>query len=122
VKVVAGPFSVRVVKHSGRMDLLVRDMYVKSFAIALPEGNYLPRGEYRVNVGTKLQVGSRAWIGFEGSEQATGEVESGWIYGAGGPRGASARDRATGIQMSDPDLLQLYNLLVESRSHVCVEP
>ena len=122
VKIVQGPFAVRVVKRAARLDLFARDMYVRSYAIALPEGNYLPRGAYRVAQGTKVQAGGRAWIGFEGAEDATAGVQSGWMYGSTGPRGSAAKDRATGVRLADGDLLQLFAVLVETRSTLQVEP
>ncbi len=122
VKIVRGPFALRLFKHASRLDLYVRELFVRSFAVELPEGNYLPKGEYRIASETKLQVGSRTWLGFEGAEPATVEVAIGWIYGSAGPRGTSARDRSSGIHVADADLLQLYNVLIESRSHLRVEP
>jgi hypothetical protein len=122
VKIVKGPFRIQVVKHASRLDLYLGDLYIRSYHVSLPEGNYLPRGDYRIAQGGKLQVANRAWIGFEGTEEANETVESGWIFGSWGPRGTSARNRATGIMLADADLLQLYNVLVESRSHLHVEP
>lgn len=124
IKVVTGPFHVRVVKGEGRLDLYARDMYVRSYAITLEEGNYLPRGVYRVKAEQKIQVGAKLWIGFEGAEPATASVDTGWIHGAAGPRkSASSHAEATsGIKLADADLAQLYNTLVETRSLVRVDP
>jgi hypothetical protein len=122
VKVVPGPFSATLVKHASRLDLFVRDMYLRSFPILLPEGNYLPPGDYRIAPGTKLQAGAHSWIGFDGAEPATQNVTRGWIFGPKGPRGNALRDRTTGLQMTDSDLQQLYNVLVESHSHLHVIP
>jgi hypothetical protein len=94
--------------------------------VDFPEGNYLPRGEYMVASGTKLKVGAGAgmktWIGFQGTEEATSGIMSGWIFGAAGPRGNTSKDRATGVQLEEGDLAQLYNVLSEGRSRVLVEP
>jgi hypothetical protein len=124
LKVVTGPFHVRVVKAEERLDLYARDMYVRSFAIRLEEGNYLPRGVYRVKAEQKIQVGAKLWIGFEGAEPATASVDTGWLHGAAGPRrSASSHAEATsGIKLADADLAQLYNTLVETRSLVRVDP
>jgi LysM repeat protein len=126
VKIVQGPFHVRIAKHAGRLDLYARDIYVASCLVSFPEGNYLPRGDYEVAPGTKLQVGGpfsgRTWIGFRGVEPATEGVTSGWMFGAAGPRGSAPQDRTTGMQMGVGDLAQLYNVLSEGRSHVRVEP
>jgi hypothetical protein len=126
VKIVQGPFHGRIIKHAGRLDLYARDIYVASCRVDFPEGNYLPRGDYQITAGTKLQLGSasagRTWIGFSGLEQATEGVTNGWMFGAAGPRGKTAKDRATGIHLGDGDLVQLYNVLSEGRSHLRVEP
>jgi hypothetical protein len=126
VKIVQGPFHVHIAKHAGRLDLFARDIYVASCLVTFPEGNYLPRGDYEVASGTKLQLGApssgRTWIGFQGVEPATEGVTSGWMYGAAGPRGSAPKDRTTGIQLGVGDLAQLYNVLSEGRSHVRVEP
>jgi hypothetical protein len=126
IKIVQGPFHGRIVKHAGRLDLYARDIYVASCGGDFPEGNYLPRGEYTVAAGTKLQVGAgagmRTWIGFQGIEEATGGVTSGWIFGSTGPRGTTTKDRATGVHLAEGDLAQLYNVLSEGRSRLRVEP
>ena len=125
VKIVQGPFHVRLVKHAARLDLYARDLYVASCLVTFPEGNYLPRGDYEVAPGTKLQAGApsagRTWIGFQGVEPATEGVTSGWMFGAAGPRaprpGPRHRDSTGGTGPGE-----LYNVLSEGRSHVRVEP
>jgi hypothetical protein len=126
IKIVQGPFHSRIIKHAGRLDLYARDLYVASCLVDFPEGNFLPRGDYQVSPGTKLQLGFDAapntWIGFQGLEPATESVTNGWMFGAAGPRGNTPRDRATGIHLADGDLVQLYNVLSEGRSRLRVEP
>jgi len=129
IKIVQGPFAARVVKHANRLDLYARDQYVASFTIEFPEGNYLPRGEYQVAPGTKLQLAGasrssteRTWIGFRGIDEATEPVTNGWLFGSAGPRGNDAKNRATGIHLADGDLQQLYNTLTESHSRLTVLP
>ena len=124
IKIVQGPFHVRILKHAARLDMYARDLYVASCPVAFPEGNYLPRGDYEIAPGTKLQTAAsgRTWIGFHGAEPATDAITSGWIFGAAGPRSNAPKDRSTGIQLAEPDLSQLYNVLSEGRSHLRVEP
>jgi hypothetical protein len=122
IKIVPGPFRAQILKQAARMDLYLGDLFIRSYPLALPEGNFLPAGTYRLSQGTKLQVANRFWIGFEGAETATASVEAGWIYGTWGPRGTGTRNRATGLIMADADLAQLYNVLVESRSNLLVLP
>jgi hypothetical protein len=126
IKIVQGPFHVRISKRAARLDLYARDLYVASCPVTFPEGNYLPRGDYRVAPGTKLQVGApsagKTWIGFRGTQDVTESVTCGWIYGSAGPRGNTPQDLATGLKLAAADLAQLYNVLSEGRSHVRVEP
>jgi hypothetical protein len=122
IKVVQGPFHVRISKRAGRLDLYARDIYVASCAVDFPEGNYLPKGDYQVTAGTKLLLGSRIWIGFEGREEATEGVANGWLFGSAGPRGSDTKNRATGVHMADSDLAQLYLTLAEARSHIRIDP
>jgi hypothetical protein len=129
IKIVQGPFHARIVKHAQRLDLYARDIYVTSFPIDFPEGNLLPRGDYLVSPGTKLQLANasraaplKTWIGFQGIESATDSVTSGWIFASAGPRGTDTKNRSTGVHLSDADLQQLYNTLTEGRSEIHVEP
>jgi len=122
VKIVQGPFHLRIFKHAGRIDLYARDLYVQSFAGSVEEGNYLPVGTYRVSSGSKIQVGQKVWVGIEGASEGAREVVNGWLYGQAGPRQAKRSDLISGIKLADADLVQLYNVLVEGRSLVRVEP
>jgi hypothetical protein len=128
VKIVQGPFHIRIVKHAGRMDLYARDIFVRSYAVDFPEGNELPRGSYRIAPGSKVQLAAtsrseaRSWIGFEGLDSGTQRISTGWIFGTPGPRGTSAKDHIAGVHMADSDLRELYNVLVEGKSHLRVEP
>ncbi|GEM_PF-2052516 len=124
VKVVTGPFHLRVSKGLQRIDLYLRDMYVRSYDITMEEGNFLPRGLYRIKKEAKIQVGTRLWIGFESATDNLDSVEVAWFYGSAGPRGRSTAhgDTSRGIKLADADLAQLYNVLVESHSTVRIEP
>jgi LysM repeat protein len=122
VKIVQGPFNLRLYKRASRIDLFARDLYVRSYACVFEDGNYLPVGTYRVSAGSKIKVGAKVWIGMEGIDESDREVSAGWIYGEAGPRGARDANRISGVKVADGDLLQLYNVLVESRSLLRVEP
>ena len=123
VKIVEGPFHLCLVKHSGRLDLYARDWYVRSYTVQLELGNYLPTGTYRIRSAGKIHVGPNLWIAFDGAEPATRDISLGWIYGTAGPRaGSPADDRSTGLKLADADLHQVYNIVVETRSLLHVEP
>lgn len=124
IKVVRGPFHIRLIKHADRIDLYARELYVRSFPAEFDDATYLPRGLYRLASGTKIQLApSRVWIGFEGTDADTRDLPLGWIYGSAGPRGARAsQDRSPGLKLADSDLRQLYNVLIENRSLLRVDP
>jgi hypothetical protein len=125
MKVVQGPFHLRVFKSAKRVDLYARDLYVQSFAGLVEEGNYLPSGTYRVSAGSKIRVGQKVWVGIEGVGEGGRDMVSGWLYGEAGPRGVGRGKRSeliSGVKIADADLWQLYNVLVEGRSLVRVEP
>ncbi|MEI8194550.1 MAG: LysM peptidoglycan-binding domain-containing protein [Phycisphaerae bacterium] len=66
IKVVRGPFHLHVVKHELRADLYLRDLYVRSFAIQIADGYFLPIGTYRVRNQGKIRLvpaaEGRGWI------------------------------------------------------------
>jgi hypothetical protein len=122
MKIIQGPFNLRLVKHAARLDLYLRDLYIRSFPIQLEDGNFLPRGAYRIKPATKIQLTPlRTWIGFHGTDSTTRDITLGWLYGSPGPR-ASNDDQTSGIKLADADLAQLYNVLVESHSTLHVVP
>lgn len=122
IKVVRGPFHLRYAKAEHRLDLFARDLYVKSFPAEVEEGDYLPHGTYRMRDASKIELGSKLWIGFEGAAPETREITIGWIYGTAGPRLGRNHGLPAGLKVGDSDLRQLYNVLVESRSLLRVDP
>lgn len=123
IKIIRGPFHIRLSKHNNRLDLYARDLYIRSYPAQLEPGNVLPSGVYRIKPESKIQVAKRQWIGFEGADAATHDVDSGWLYGSPGPRaGESPQDQSTGLKLADEDLNQLFNLLTESHSLLRVDP
>jgi hypothetical protein len=122
IKIVQGPFHLRFAKAAHRLDLYARDLYVKSFSAQVQEGDFLPRGVYRMKAASKINVGAKFWIGFEGASADARAISIGWIYGSPGPRLGRNNGLASGLKVGDDDLRQLYNALVESRSLLKVEP
>ncbi|MCL2647851.1 MAG: hypothetical protein FWD61_12700, partial [Phycisphaerales bacterium] len=122
VKIVQGPFHFRMFKSARRLDLYARNTYVCSFPAEVSAGDYLPSGVYRIADGTKIQVNNRTWIGIEGISDTTQDVAIGWLYGEAGPRATKLDTRVSGLKMRDSDLATLYNVIVETRSLLRVEP
>ena len=122
IKVVQGPFHLRYTKSGRRLDLYARDLYVKSYDAIVEEGDLLPRGTYRIKAATKITVGGTVWVGFEGVSAEARQITIGWIYGSSGPRLGRNRGLPSGLKVSDEDMRQLYNTVVESDSLLRVEP
>lgn len=117
IKIVRGPFHLHVVKHDLRADLYLRDLFVRSYAIQIAEGYFLPVGTYRVRNQGKIRLvpaadgrgwivvgpgggmgpgtgggdpatsACRDWIGFAGLDPGNRDVRQAWLYGSAGPRG-----------------------------------
>jgi len=125
IKIVHGPFHLRMFKAAKRLDLYARNTYICSFPAEVSIGDYLPSGIYRIAAETKIQIGPpphRLWLGIEGISPATHDVTLGWLYGDAGPRASRSDRRISGLKLRDADLATLYNVLVETRSLLRVEP
>jgi hypothetical protein len=145
IKVVTGPFHVRVDKSDYRMDLYMGEddaqVYVRSFDVGLGEFNSTPIGLFRVRPGSKLinpewvnprtrqrylpedpenPIGER-WIGIEGMEEATRELSGLGIHGTIEPESVGRQVSMGCIRMRHEDVVLLYALLVEEISAVKIE-
>ncbi|MHC4242400.1 MAG: L,D-transpeptidase family protein [Planctomycetota bacterium] len=142
IKVVNGPFHVRVDRSSFTMDLYLQDKtYVRSFRVGLGKpGHETPTGLWRVKSNGKLEkppwpdpdtgkmyyaedpdypLGSR-WIGLDGLEgNAKGRTGFG-IHGTKDPEQIGKADSRGCVRMYNGDVVLMYNLLVPSISTVRV--
>ena len=126
IKLVYGPFHVRVEKRAGRLDLFARDMYVQSFPVGFDEGNYLAPGLYHVARGGKIALGGagpadRRWVMCEGVADRDGGAAAACLYGSAGPR-PTGRIGLSGVRCSDEVLRRVYNTLIEQDSLLRVDP
>jgi lipoprotein-anchoring transpeptidase ErfK/SrfK len=142
IKVVNGPFHVRVDRSSFIMDLYLQDKtFVRSFRVGLGKsGRETPTGLWRVKSNGKLEkppwpdpdtgkmyypedpdypLGSR-WIGLDGLEgNAKGRTGFG-IHGTKDPEQIGKQDSRGCIRMYNGDVVLMYNLLEPSISTVRV--
>jgi len=141
IKVINGPFHARIYRSSFTMDLYLRDMFVRSFAVGLGrEGRETPTGLWRVKTNGKLvepswtdpetnrtyhagdpdyPLGSR-WIGLEGLEGNAAHRTGFAIHGTTDNQSVGRPGSRGCIRMHDNDAILLYNLLTPGLSHVHV--
>lgn len=139
IKVINGPFHVRVYRSTFTMDLYLQNTYIRSFAVGLGKpGMETPTGRWRVKEGGKLikptwtdpisgktyesdapdyPLGSR-WIGIEGIEgEAVGRTGFA-IHGTKTPEQIGTADSQGCIRLHNGDAILMYNLLMSGVSLV----
>jgi hypothetical protein len=139
LKVVKGPFRVRVCRTTFTMDLYLQDMYVRSFKVGLGRPGYeTPTGKWRVQDGGKLirptwtdpdsgrvykaddpdyPLGTR-WIALEGMEGAALGRTGFAIHGTKEPEQIGTAGSRGCIRMYNGEVELMYNLLVPIYSQV----
>lgn len=141
IKVVNGPFSVKVHRSTFTMDVYLQGNYVKSFPVGLgEEGRQTPLGLWHIKAGGKMQrpiytdpdtgevihpedpaypLGSR-WMALEGLDDNTKHETSFGIHGTKDPTSiGGARSRGC-IRLHNGDVIKVYNMLVPVKSLVKV--
>ncbi|NLH42760.1 MAG: L,D-transpeptidase family protein [Planctomycetes bacterium] len=139
LKVVKGPFNVKVYRSTFTMDLYLQDMYVRSFKVGLGRPGYeTPTGRWRVQDGGKLikptwtdpdsgrvykaddpdyPLGTR-WIALEGVEGAAVGRTGFAIHGTKEPEQIGSAGSRGCIRMYNGDVVLMYNMLVPAYSQV----
>lgn len=141
LKVVKGPFHVKVYKSSFTMDLLLQEnQYVKSYPIGLGKvGHETPTGLWAVKIGGKMiqpqwtdpnghtfyagdpdyPLGSR-WIGLEGLEGDALGRQGFAIHGTKEPEQIGQRGSLGCIRLHNGSVVEVYTLLTPALSQVRV--
>ena len=139
IKVIKGPFHVKVYRSAFAMDVYLQNTYVRSFPVGLGKpGRETPRGLWRVESGGKsystswrdpdtgrvyqpedpdYPLGSR-WIALEG---LTGEAkgrEGFGIHGTKEPEQIGMAGSRGCIRLHNGDVITVYNMLVPVLSQV----
>ena len=143
IKVIHGPFHVRIYRSTFTMDLYLQNTYVRSFRVGLGRpGMETPTGLWRVKAGGKLikpvwtnpltgktykptdedyPLGSR-WIGLEGIKGEAKGRKGFAIHGTKKPEEIGTRSSQGCIRLHNGDAILIYNLLVPLYSHVEIVP
>ena len=138
IKVIHGPFHVRIYRSTFTMDLYLQNTFVKSFPVGLGQpGMETPTGLWHVKPGGKLikptwtdhtgktykpgdpdyPLGSR-WIGLEGIK-GNAKGRTGFaIHGTNDPNQINTAGSRGCIRLHNGDAILIYNLLVPSYSLV----
>jgi len=139
IKVINGPFHVRIYRSTFTMDLFLQNTYVRSFKVGLGKlGRETPKGLWRVKSGGKLiaptwtdpdtgkiykaedpdyPLGSR-WIALEGIEgDAVGRTGIAF-HGTKDPNLIGTADSRGCVRLNNGDVIIVYNLLVPTFSQV----
>jgi hypothetical protein len=139
IKVVDGPFHVKVYRSTFTMDLYLQNTYVRSFKVGMGKvGMETPTGLWRVKPGGKLvqpiwtnpidgktyhpedpdyPLGSR-WIALEGLAGEAKERTGFAIHGTKEPDQIGTQSSQGCIRMYNGEAILMYNLLVPTYSQV----
>jgi len=138
LKVVQGPFHAVVTKSEYRLDVYLEATFVKQYPVGLGQDDGTPTGRWKVH--NKLKnpqyypphggdiiladdpdnpLGER-WIGLEGiAGQAVGQERYG-VHGTSDPDSIGKSISLGCIRMYNPDVEELYDMLVEEKSEITV--
>lgn len=139
IKVVRGPFHVKIYRSTFTLDLYLQDMFVRSFKVALgAQGSETPTGLWRVQEGGKLiqppwydkknnrnyvktdpdyPLGAR-WIELDGLDGAAKGRTGFAIHGTKDPDLIGTGVSQGCIRMFDKDVILLYDLMFPLASRV----
>jgi L,D-transpeptidase ErfK/SrfK len=139
IKMIHGPFHVKVSRSAFTLDLYLQDMYVRSFKVGLGKAGFeTPLGHWHVAQGGKLTkptwtdpdtgrqykstdpdypLGAR-WIGLEGVDGAAKGRTGFAIHGTKDPDQIGTAGSRGCIRMYNDDVVLMYNLLVPQYSEV----
>jgi LysM repeat protein len=139
IKLIHGPFHVKVSRSTFTLDLYLQDMYVRSFKVGLGKPGFeTPLGHWHVAQGGKLikpawtdpdtgrqykstdpdyPLGSR-WIGLEGVDGAARGRTGFAIHGTKEPDQIGTAGSRGCIRMYNDDVVLMYDLLVPQYSEV----
>jgi LysM repeat protein len=146
LKIVRGPFHAIIEKAAFRMDLYLVDdagqwVYVSSMPVGLGEHNSTPLGKWAVKPFAKVKSPQYTnprtnevfapndprnplggyWIGLEGMEMATADLEAYGIHGTIEPKSIGKQASMGCIRLGAKNIEALFGMLVEGESKVTVK-
>lgn len=146
LKVVKGPFHCVVDKSDFRLDVYLAgpegDMYVRSFPVGLGEYGSTPVGSFVVRRHSKLidpewvnprtgerfvgsnpanPIGER-WIGLQGTDSETELMRGYGIHGTIEPQSIGKESSMGCVRLLPADIELLYDMLLETKSKIVIQP
>jgi len=141
IKIVHGPFHIKVYRSTFKMDVYLQGTYVKSFPVGLgAPGRQTPLGLWHIKAGGKIPhpiyndpdtheeihpedprypLGSR-WMELEGLDDNTRDETSFGIHGTKEPKSIGKASSRGCIRLHNGDAIEIYNMLVPVSSLVKV--
>ena len=141
IKVVNGPFHVKVYRSTFTMDVYLQGTYVRSYPVGLgAPGRQTPLGLWHIKAGGKMHhplytdpdthevihpedpaypLGSR-WMALEGLDENTREETSFGIHGTKEPESIGKAGSRGCIRLHNGDVIKVYDMLVSVRSLIKV--
>ena len=139
IKVVNGPFHVKVYRSSFTMDVYLQGTYVKSFPVGLgASGRQTPLGLWHIKAGGKIPhalytdpdsgavihpedpaypLGSR-WMALEGLDDNTKSERGFGIHGTKDPQSIGKASSRGCVRLHNGDVIKVYNMLIPEKSLV----
>lgn len=146
LKIVRGPFHAIIEKAAFRMDIYLVDdagqwVYISSMPVGLGEHNSTPLGKWAVKPFAKVRrpqyTNPRTnevfapddpenplggyWIGLEGIEMATADLDAYGIHGTIDPKSIGKQQSMGCVRLGAEDIKALFGMLVEGESIVMVK-
>ena len=141
IKIINGPFHVKVYRSTFTMDVYLQGTYVKSFPVGLgAQGRQTPLGLWHIKAGGKMHhpiytdpdtgevihpedpaypLGSR-WMELEGLDDNTKDEAGFGIHGTKEPESIGKASSRGCIRLHNGDVIKVYNMLVPVKSLVKV--
>lgn len=145
IKVVKGPFHVRISKRDFRMDVYLNDsdgtpIYIRSFRVGLGKADSTPMGSFIVAPGSKVKNPSwrnprtgeffdkdhpenpigEYWMALKGTDPQTESLTGYGIHGTVDPSSIGREASMGCIRMSDDDIALVYDMLMPGKSTVVI--
>ncbi len=143
IKVVKGPFHVRISKRNFRMDVFLNDndgtpLYIRSFRIGLGENDSTPMGSFIIAPGSKVKNPSwrnprtgeffgkddpknpigNYWLALKGTDAQSESLTGYGIHGTIDPTSIGREASMGCVRMSDDDIELVFNMLASGESTV----
>jgi lipoprotein-anchoring transpeptidase ErfK/SrfK len=146
IKVIKGPFHVRISKSNFRMDIFVNDLdgqplYIRSFPVGLGKTDSTPSGAFIIQSNSKVKNPSwrnprtgeffrkddpnipigEYWLALKGTESATEATTGYGIHGTSDPQSIGRQASMGCVRMRDKDIGLVFDMLEGGLSTVQID-